>query len=311
VTRVAVLPHRCAAHGVVATPWRLRSGGRAISSVELLASEAGRTAIEIESQVTVDPITIRAQCGLDPAAPLVLISTWYSLGTNTRELIARVPLERAETQRASVVDSAFVVEMSFVIDAIQVAGEVVLDRRVVLDREHPSNDPLVASAAGSILWRESPADQLVLRLGDATGQLAIEVIDFETRPDLDTAAAWALEVHTDQLDAVGRSALRLSVNVSHPAIAELVGRDDHRREQVASVLRWDVARRLLDALLDDGRFVEGAGGFAPGSIGGLGQSMIERRWPDDTPRTLRDRRLVSRAAFETEVQARVGLLRST
>jgi hypothetical protein len=39
--------------------------------------------------------------------------------------------------------------------------------------------------------------------------------------------------------------------------------------------------------------------------------MIEGRWPDDTARALRDRRIASRGNFDTEVQARFGLLRST
>jgi hypothetical protein len=119
-------------------------------------------------------------------------------------------------------------------------------------------------------------------------------------------------VDIDDLDADGRSALRLVVNTSHPAVADLVDGDDRaRRERVGSVLRWDVARRVLDELLADERFVERFGELAPGSIGGFVQSMIEGRWPDDSARTLLERRATSRGRFETEVQARFGLLRST
>lgn len=301
MTRVSLLPHRCAVEGVLATPWTLRTGGVDVAPADVAIAWDRVTPLELRSEVTVEPTEIWQQCGLDAAAPLALVSSWHSRGTNIRRVVARVPLERAASHT-----------IVFTIDAAEAAEELVLDRRVVLDRAHPNDDPLVASAAGSILWRDSPAQRLVVQLDAPAEHLSIEAIDFSAHDDLDADAAWAIDVDVDDLDADGRAALRLIVNTTHPAIAGLVEGDDRdRREQVASVLRWDVARTVLGEVLTDERFVERFGELAPGSVGGFVQALIEGRWPDESAHTLLDRRDASRANFDAEVQARFGLLRRT
>lgn len=300
MTRLSLLPHRSATIGVDASPWFPSIDGADVTADRVAALWDRSTPLALRADVVVRPTEIRQQCGLDPAAPLVLVASWYARGTNLRRVAARVPLDRAAAHH-----------LSCTIDATDAAGDLELDRRVVLARHHPGSDPSVASRAGAILWREAPADRLVLKLDAPTDHLSIEAIDFATRADLDPGAAWAVEVASRDLDADGRSALRLVVNASHPALADLVGRDGARRELVASVLRWDVARRVLDELLTDERFAARFGDLVPGSIGGLAQSLIEQRWPDDTAATLRERRAVSRAAFDAEVQARFGLWGST
>jgi hypothetical protein len=298
VTRVSLLPHRSTEHGVEVTRWTVWRRGVEVASHGRVASGEGE--LELRSEVTVDPAVVRRECGLEPSACLVLVVSWHARGTNLRRIVTRTVVDRASTH-----------VIGFTLDETEALGEVVVERRVVLGGAAASDDPLTPTAAGAILWREAPHERATLRLGPPAPHLSIDSLDFRQAPELDERAAWALDVRVGDVHADGRAAVRLSVNTAHPAIAQLVDGDDRdERDQVASVLRWDVARRIVDAVLDDGRFVEEFGELAPETLAGSVQTMIQDRWPGVSARVLRDRRASSRAQFEAELQARFGLLRA-
>lgn len=296
MTRVSLLPHRSTQHGVEVTPWTIWRGGEEVTSHQRIAPSGSE--LELRSEVTVDPAVVWRECGVDPSACLVLVVTWYSRGTNLRRVVSRTVVDRRSTHL-----------LGFTLDRTEAIGDVVVERRVVLGRTHESSDPLAPAAAGAILWREAPPERATLRLGPPAPHLSIDSVDFSDDPELDARAAWALDVRADDVLADGRAAVRLSVNSTHEAVAQLVDGDDREtRERVASVLRWDVARRILDTVLDDDRFVDEFGDLPPDTLAGSAQTMIQDRWPGVSARVLRERRASSRAQFEVELQAGFGLL---
>ena len=75
-------------------------------------------------------------------------------------------------------------------------------------------------------------------------------------------------------------ALRLVANKAHPAVEQLLGTEHvEQRQLIESVLRWDVARTVIERALDQPRFVEGYGEFAPETVGGVAQRLLQLHLP--------------------------------
>jgi hypothetical protein len=257
------------------------------------------TPIDVRCDVSVDVGRVRADCGLPDEDALLLVATWHATGTNVRRAAARL----------AVVESA-TYPVSFTIDPALAAGRVHLARTLVLGARGTSDDPLTAHAAGAVLWREGRSDRETLELEPSGARFTTEAVDFASAPGADPAAAWLLTLDLDDLHAVPSRGVQLFVNTAHPAIDHLLAEaDDDQRRTATSVLRWDVARRLVDRGLDDPRFEAGFGGFLPDTIGGVIQELLERWLPDTTPGELRTMRAQDPDRFDALLQARFRLLR--
>jgi hypothetical protein len=105
--------------------------------------------------------------------------------------------------------------------------------------------------------------------------------------------------------------LRLYVNASHVGVADwLAAPNADRGDAVASVLRWDVARQLIELALDHAAFVDGFGDFDPDTVGGVLQRVFELWLPDRSPRELGQLREDAPGRFEALLQARLRMLTS-
>lgn len=298
MTRVCVLPHLTAHRGVRTEPWTAAIGDELVSDVADGLRWDHVTPIELRSEVHADPDLVRADCGLSHDDRLTLVSTWHCGVTNVRRVGSRIDVDRAATY-----------PITFVVDPALVDGWVTLRRVLVLSAAGSSPTPLAARRVGSVLWRDSPPGTPGVELRGAARRMTTDAVDFGQLPDLDVDSAWRLEVDLRDLHGRADHALRLLVNAGHPAIDHLLrGEQDEAALISQSVLRWDVARRLLEAALGDDDFVAGFGGFAPDSVGGATQQLLERVFPGAAPEDLRALRMADTARFESLLQARLRLL---
>lgn len=299
MTRVAVLPHRWTDRAVQPGSWRALVAGVEQARTSTLAGWDRASALELRSDVVVDLARLHRDCALDPSDPVELIVTWHSSATNVREVATRIPL-----------DSSASYPVGFSIDPTLAGGHLTVTRMVVMAVAGQSGDPLAARAKGSVLWRERRDSVTTIALDENVTRFSTEAIDFAHLPGAKRDAGWQLEVELSDLYAAPSRALRLFVNVAHPAVDHLLSdSDDDASRATESVLRWDVARQLINQVLESDRFITEFGTFLPDSVGGAMQGLFERWLPLTTPAELRVLRDADPGRFEAELQAQLRLLR--
>jgi len=299
MTRVALLPHRTTDEGVRAGPWTAVIDGIEQPRSSAIAGWDHRRVIELRSEVVVDLEVVRRVCGLGDADPVALIATWQSSATNIRTVAAHFPIENSAS-----------FPVGFDVDPRLVGGELTLVRSIVLAAPGTSPDPLTAHRVGAVLWREPRAGSLTVALEGVT-HISTEALDFAHLPDVDAKAAWQLEADFDDMHATPSRAFQLFVNTSHPSVDRLLSDvDDELNDMAQSVLRWDVARQLVDRALDDDGFVNEFGSYEADSTGGAMQAFLERWFAGTTAREMREMREQHPTQYEGLLQAKLRLLRA-
>lgn len=302
MTRVALPPHRATLRGVRGGAWTAVVAGTPVELPDSITAWDQTTPIEVTSEVSVDVEHLRRVCALGEDDRIAIVALWHASATNVRRVGVEVPLSAPMS-----------VPIRFVIPADVAAGVVTLSRLAVLRRAEPRRseirDPFVAREDGAILWRESRHEHGRLELQPVDSALSVEVVDFGEVGDVESQAAWRVDVDLDDLDAPAGRALELLVNLRHRDVARLLADDDDPRARaVQSVLRWDVARQLVDRALDDEGFLAGFGDFAVGTVGGALQALFERWLPELNPQQARERRRRTPGQFEALLQARMEML---
>ncbi len=297
MTRVSVLPHRVSARGVQPGPWSVWIGGVEHDVATPLRDWNRRTPLQVRSQLTIDADLVRRECGLDADAPMVLMASWHSTATNIREVGTRIEIEGPGP-----------VLIGFTIDPTLAAGTVHLVRSVVLARDHDSADPLAARSAGTVLWRDRPSAMTRLELQSIADRLTIEAIAFAEKDGFESATAWVLQTDFADPHRDIATAIRLLANTGHPAVEDLRSGHDDVRHLAESVLRWDIARMLIDRALAEPRLVRGCGGFAEGTVGGLVQRLLELYFPELGVDEMVVLRTSAPDRLEALLQSRIGML---
>jgi hypothetical protein len=299
MTRVAVLPHRVSARGVHAGRWSVRLGGVEHDSTARIVDWDRRVPLEVRSEIGIDPDVIRDECELDALAPIALISTWHAAATNVRRVGMHIEVDEPSTQM-----------IGFAIDPTLAAGTVRLARSVVLARDHETSKPLAACRAGAILWREQPASATTLELHSTAGRFSIEAIDFAELEAVATDAAWWLDVDLSEPFHDASVALRLVANKAHPAVDQVLGTEHaEQRQLIESVLRWDVARTVIERALEQHRFVDGPDEFPPETVGGIAQRLLQLHFPDMRVDELAAMRRHAPQQLDALLQSRLRMLR--
>jgi hypothetical protein len=298
MARAVVLPHRTAGGLVTPGPWRAVVNGVELRSVERLAGWDHDTPVRFVSEVEADPAELRRSCGLDANARLTLLATWHASATNCRRVGAQVVLEHPGPHR-----------LEFDLDQSSAAGRLELTRAVVLESSLPSDDEWAPSQRGAYLWRERRG-AVTVQLDEEESWLPIEVLDFRAMAELESEAAWYLDVGLHDLEAPPSESLTLFVNAEHPTIDRLLeGALAENEWVVQSMLHWDVARALVQRALDEPEFIARFGRLPAGSVGGALQQLFERWLPGVAPATLRSLARDEPGRFEAVLQGRLKLLR--
>lgn len=291
-----VAPFRVlATDGVRADPWLLADSGSVLAArIEHWDPDL---ILRLDRRITVDVDSVLSETGVESADRLALAAAWRSDRTRLRGAGMSVPLRGRQGETA--------VSLSVDIPGQLAGGSVEIRTVLVLTTEGRGADPIVARRPGSILWSDSAA----VALEGAAARFPVAILNFAEIPGLADDAPWALEWSPRDLDQPVLGALRLLVNGAVPAVVKAVsGGDDPECEVIASMVRFDVARALVHGALSQEDFVLGAGEFEPDSVGRMLQDLLEQYWGGVGVETLARRLTEMPHRFESELQAKAGLL---
>lgn len=275
--------------------WRISDSGEILGSrVEHWDPDL---TLRLNRSIVVDIASVLASTGIETAARLALAAVWKSDRTRLRGPGMIVPL----TDRTGEIQ----ISLSLDVPGHLAGGSVELRTALVRIEGGIEENPIIASRAGAVLW----TDWASVALEGSAARFPVTVLDFGGVPGLASEAPWALEWSPKDLDQPVLGAMRLLVNSDVPVVVTAIsGGDDPESAAIATMVRFDVARCLIHGALGEEDFVGGARQFEPDSVGRMLQELLERYWPGVGPAALARRLAETPHRFESDLQARTGLL---
>lgn len=255
-----------------------------------------QTEINIFASVSINVRQLTHQCRLGFDSKLGVIVLARSSSTNVQTVLTRAVVP--DTEECDV-------PLAARIAGTELGGRLTIETMVVALEPLPT-DPLAATRAGSILWKEAHHTHLQ---GVGT-QFPTDAEDFtQTRPDI-SRAGWILSLDSSDPDALFMSSVRLTLNSGHAAVRRLLaGTPDEQTRQLQRVIDVDVTRQLVSAALNSEDIMDLDVDWEAISLGGILRNLIQQIWPtgEDT-QTLRTWLLNDPSRIESDIQHARGIL---
>ncbi len=273
-------------------PWQIHTSDGPTPLTDDVAAWDYLATIALSAVVHVDADAVRHVCHLGGGSQLRIVVTASSSTTKMRGPVAVVPV----TTGPAPLDVRLV--------GHELGGRLSLDTLLVAATIE-GTDALSPRAPGSILWRHRKASWLE----GESARFPTAVADLGAGPFFTPNALWYVDVRAADLDSAALGSVRLVLNERHAAVARVLA-GDASAEALAtlSVLRWDVARQLILAALENEEFIERGGMFEEETIGSMLAGVLALHWPGESPRALRQLRRTEPGRFNRELQDRAGLL---
>lgn len=292
------MPHRIADPLTVVPPaWILADAGGILG--DTFEDWSPETPLRLMAHTEILAEDFARSCGLDMMDEVVVTASWHCPSTHMRGFQRSDPIRLKAC--AGAIPLAVEVPSGVADQAIALRTTISLHRRNV-----QVGDPTAAVRQGSILWHDHPTGRVV-----TLGSMMFPVvgIDFAATGFGEAGSCWRLVIDATDMSASFAASVRLLLNTRNPRVISAVteGWRDSGSSVVRNLISFAVQRDLVHAALDH------AGDLAqmesnPGSTGEALQSVIRERFPDLDPREVRKERDRDPAAFETHLQARLGLL---
>jgi hypothetical protein len=274
-------------------PWQLQRGTGPVLLADDVPAWDYQATIALAAVLDVDVEAVRAACHLGHGSELHVVVTASSSATKMRGPVAVASAEGGPVQ------------LDVELMGHELGGRLLLDTVLVVSHVERT-DALSPRAPGSILWRHPKSTWLE----GESARFPTEVADLAAAPFFTPGALWFLDIRTDDLDTAALGSVRLVLNESHPLVTRLLAGDTSPETALTmSALRWDIARQLITTALESEEFVERDGIFDDETLGAMLAGVLAMHWPGESPRSLRQLRVVEPARFERELQDRSGLLR--
>lgn len=279
---------------LVADPWNLAGGGELDGRVEHWDPFV---TLRLERRVAVDVDRLLSSLGGVAPDVLALACHWRSSRTRLKGPGMSAPL--------GVVAGETAIGLAMDVPGSVAGGNLELHTVLLLADEAPVRSPISAHRVGSVLW----SDRFVVTLEGDAARFPMTVVDFAALSGIADDAPWSLEWYPHDLDQPVLGAMRLLVNSRSPIAIEAVG-DGLAPESaaVASAIRFDVTRALVQGVLGNEEFVKGSREFEPDTMGRMLCELLERYWPGVEPAVLADRLERMPHKLESELQAATGLM---
>lgn len=295
---IITMPHRMADPNTVVPPaWILASEGGILG--ERIEDWIPSRGLRLVGQVEILGDDFARSAGLQPADEVVVTAAWRSTATHLRGCCRAGPfrLDRCGDP----------IPLELMIPPGDLDEGLVLRTAVSLHRRTGrGTDPTLAGRTGSVLWHDHPTGRSVA-LGSA--RFPVSAIDFTASRFGEAGSSWRLVIDASDLSAPFRGAVRLLINTRNDRLLAAVtdGWRDPGAAVVRNLLGFAVQHDLVHAALDRAGDMVGLVPDA-GSIGEGLASILAERFPDMEPLAIRRERDRDPQAFETHLQARLGLL---
>lgn len=250
--------------------------------------------LEFRREVVLDGAQVAASCDLPPDASVALVVTAHSPAARFRRVVFRsgsLPKSR------EVVEAQFTLENSY-----ELSRELRLDTEVLLVKAGSLKKVLVATLLGSRLF----SDTVRFSLEGTGARMPVEMADLGSQiPGLIAPEApWHVLIEASDLHAPVMQSLRVFLNSRDTAVAAAARAGDVR---VLSLLKADVARRLLHAALQDEEFLGNPDVYAEGSTGEAARRLLRVCFKDLSPQLVQTFAGSEPARFESMIQSAMSL----
>lgn len=275
-------------------PWLLSAAGTdEVEDPHSLPDWDYSTLVRVERRLYVDVQGVLDDCGLREDSELRAVLTWHSTWTGLRGAGAAIRI----TDGGNVLQVAVPGEL--------LGGQLNLEVRLVLGRKAHRIDELAPLRPGSTLWSDSTRVRLE---GSGTRFPVVPVPFSQTGLAGGRRGLWCLSLEASDLADSALGSIRLYLNSEHQAVQRLLEVPDSPESQMlAAYLQFDVTRQLvLYTLRNEDLLLDVA--YDAGSVGDLMSSLLVRLYPDRDLGTVRGDWRTNPGEFESELQARAGLL---
>ena len=251
-------PHRSLPEEVFGTfPWSYRNpqgelievSGREIS----IDGWDYNMDLDFQRQVHLDVTEIYRLCHLSRDAEVQLICSWFCPTTKVKKIAHR-------SSNLEIDENAWLFDLKISINGDELAEFLFVDLELVVVNFSSPADRFVASRPGHKIAQQ----KLQVRLEGSGSQFPTSAIDF-AKSSFPTGACWHLQWNHSDLEGY------LMHDSSLPQFREswFIRKVSDPDSEMASVVSWDVARRLISGALANDSFAENAENYPPESIGGV------------------------------------------
>ena len=273
--------------------WEVRAGGKPVSGPSAKGWDYA-TLIDVGFRCVVDLPALLDSVSLGSlgrGSVLHLLLKWHSTNTGLRGAGEPQKVEEGPA------------EAQLQLDGNSLGGVLFLEAAIILFSASGGHGPLAPTRPGSILWSESRRLDLE---GEGT-RFPVQLVSFEKAGLRGPNAVWCLRWDSTDYEQAAGACLRIMLNRDHPK-AEAAAREPDDRENAGTmqVLRWDIARQMITAALDDVAGFETLD-WPEGSLGAALAARIRTVFPSLSLAECRALRRTGPEDFETSLQTTMGL----
>ena len=254
-----------------------------------------QTILALAAPVSVDRVRVTDACSLGLDSGLAVLVMARSTHTRTERLVSRLEVPHRDR---------FDLAVEFEIHGAELGGRLILETQLVVVDPRPLNG-LAPWQPGSIIWRA----QHHTDLEGIGAQFPTDSADFRLTHQADPKAGWELRVDLSDPDALFMSAVRLTLNSGHPAVARLLqGARDDRTDQLLRTLNWDVTRQLVYLALNSDDVASCDIDPEALSVASVLRNLLAAIWPRESVMTLRTWAVQDASRLEVHLQHHLRLI---
>ena len=245
--------------------------------------------LSFHRELTVDGSAIRSTCELKKEAPLVLAVTAHCPAARFRRVLFRQEVTGGKQTYGARVD----------VPSASVAGNIRLETEILLVEEPRIESRFSPKYAGSRVFRDSTSVDIEGTRSRMPMQIArfSEQFAWLNSPN----APWYVDCGTGELHTPVMHDLRVYLNADQPQFIEAANRCD---ATLISLLKADIAKRILENALADDSFVHGSSDFDEGTMGEAAMRILRLCFDDMAAPEVLSLAKSSSAKFEAIIRSR-------
>lgn len=257
------------------------------------------TPVSIKAVVQLDPLGVRSDCRLSADSGVRVAMVWQCPGTGLRGCgtVEDVDLRGSRRELA----------LGVYLEGRNLADRVTIGVNLILARSGKAPRQLAAKRPGNVLWVQERA----VTLEGMVARFPTELKDFSRGGWLQPKAAWYLDWSPEDLHQLVLADLRLFVNSALGAVREAVAGagEDEKHRALREMIRYDVARTLIEGALESEVFVEAPMAYEDGTVGAAVRRLIATLFGGQEVASLAEYYRRNRFRFEMQLQDRLELFK--
>jgi len=178
-------------------------------------------------------------------------------------------------------------KISALMNSNNLGGKLNIKIQVFLGQDNKTNNPVLASSKGSILWE---SDIHSLALEGKRDSLPVAALDFSQRPDLNNTAGWAVHWSEYDMESSAGNCMQLLINTAHRNYSLLKeSLHEGQKSPLIAAIYWDTASQIIERALNSEEF-DDRDDWPPESIGMVLSRNLRTFFGDSSVDSVREMR---------------------